>query len=167
MNSNLKNTHPTDEYYTPIQLKLSLDLETLISFDDPIYTFDKILKECNIEQYLKSDKSDLRGRIGFNSITMLKVVLFGYMTNGNISTRKLERLCINDIRFRWLLRNELSFPSHMIIDNFMNNYLKDNIENIFKEINKVIFEKDKVDLTHILQLLILINTLLILIVLFP
>ena len=56
MNSNLKNTHPTDEYYTPIQLKLPLDLETLISFDDPIYTFDKILKECNIEQYLKSDK---------------------------------------------------------------------------------------------------------------
>lgn len=149
MNSNLKNTHPTDEYYTPIQLKLPLDLETLISFDDPIYTFDKILKECNIEQYLKSDKSDPRGRIGFNSITMLKVVLFGYMTNGNISTRKLERLCINDIRFRWLLRNELSFPSHMTIDNFMNNYLKDNIENIFKEINKVIFEKDKVDLTHI------------------
>lgn len=94
MNSNLKNTHPTDEYYTPIQLKLPLDLETLISFDDPIYTFDKILKECNIEQYLKSDKSDPRGRIGFNSITMLKVVLFGYMTNGNISTRKLERLCI-------------------------------------------------------------------------
>lgn len=89
------------------------------------------------------------------------------MTNGNISTRKLERLCINDIRFRWLLRNELSFPSHMTIDNFMNNYLKDNIENIFKEINKVIFEKDKVDLTHILQLLILINTLLIWIVLFP
>ena len=42
MNSNLKNTHPTDEYYTPIQLKLPLDLETLISFDDPIYTFDKI-----------------------------------------------------------------------------------------------------------------------------
>ena len=32
MNSNLKNTHPTDEYYTPIQLKLPLDLETLISF---------------------------------------------------------------------------------------------------------------------------------------
>ena len=149
INSYLKNTYTNTRYYTPIQLRLPLDLETLISFDDPIYTFDEILKECNIAQYLKSDKNDPRGRIGFNSITMLKVILFGYMINGNISTRKLEKLCRNDIRFRWLLRNELSFPSHMTIDNFMNNYLKDNIENIFKEINKIIFEKDKVDLAHI------------------
>lgn len=149
MNSYLNNTSPVSEYYTPIQLRLPLDLETLISFDDPIYTFDGILKECNIEQYLKSDKNDPRGRIGFNSITMLKVVLFGYMINGNISTRKLEKLCRNDIRFRWLLRNEKSFPSHMTIDNFQNNYLKDSIENIFNEINKVIFAKDNVDLEHI------------------
>lgn len=149
MNSNLNNTHQTNEYYTPIQLRLPLDLETSISFDDPIYTFDEVMKGCNLEKYLKSDDKDPRGRIGFNLVTMLKVVLFGYMINGNISTRKLERLCVNDIRFRWLLKNEDSFPSHMTICNFQNNYLKDNIENIFNEINQVIFQKDKVDLNHI------------------
>lgn len=124
MNSNLKNTHPDNEYFTPIQLRLPLDLETSISFDDPIYTFDEVMKGCNLEKYLKSDIKDSRGRIGFNLVTMLKVILFGYMINGNISTRKLERLCVNDIRFRWLLRNEDSFPSHMTICNFQNNYLK-------------------------------------------
>lgn len=148
MNSNLKNTHPTNEYFTPIQLRLPLDLETSISFDDPIYTFDEVMKGCNLEKYLKSDIKDPRGRIGFNLVTMLKVVLFGYMINGNISTRKLERLCVNDIRFRWLLRNEDSFPSHMTICNFQNNCLKENIEDIFYEINSYIFEKDKVDLEH-------------------
>lgn len=148
-NSNLNYTHLHNEYYTPIQLRLPLDLETSISFDDPIYTFDEVMKGCNLEKYLKSDDKDPRGRIGFNLVTMLKVVLFGYMINGNISTRKLERLCVNDIRFRWLLKNEDSFPSHMTICNFQNNYLKDNIENIFNEINQVIFQKDKVDLNHI------------------
>lgn len=134
-NSNLNYTHLHNEYYTPIQLRLPLDLETSISFDDPIYTFDEVMKGCNLEKYLKSDDKDPRGRIGFNLVTMLKVVLFGYKINGNISTRKFERLCANDIRFRWLLRNEDSFPSHMNICNFQNNYLKDNIKNIFYEIN--------------------------------
>lgn len=148
MNSNLNNT-PRNEYYTPIQLRLPLDLETFISFDDPIYTFDEVMRGCNVEKYLKSNKEDPRGRIGFNLVTMLKVVLFGYMINGNISTRKLAKMCVNDIRFRWLLRDENSFPSHMTIDNFQKNYLKDNIENIFKEINNYIFNKEHVDLEHI------------------
>ena len=146
LNNYLNNTSSHNGYYTPIQLRLPLDLETIIGFDDPIYTFDEVLRGCNVEKYLKSDTYETRGRIGFNLVTMLKVVLFGYMINGNISTRKLEKLCVNDIRFRWLLRNENSFPSHMTFCNFMNHYLKDNIENIFKEINSYIFTKDNVDL---------------------
>lgn len=76
------------------------------------------MKGCNVEKYLKSNKEDSRGRIGFNLVTMLKVVLFGYIINRNISTRKLAKMCVNDIRFRWVLRDEISFPSHMTIDNF-------------------------------------------------
>ncbi len=149
VNSYLNNTELGTQYYTPIQLELPLDLETSISFDDPIYAFDEVMRGCNLEKYLKIDKNDNRGRIGFNPVTMLKVVLFGYMLNGYISTRKLERLCVNDIRFRWLLKKENSFPSHMTICNFMNLYLKDNIENIFNEINQYIFKKENVDLNHI------------------
>lgn len=149
LNNYLNNTSLGSEYYTPIQLRLPLDLETIISFDDPLYTFDEVMKGCNLEKYIKSNKEDPRGRIGFNLITMLKVILFGYMINGNISTRKIANLCVNDIRFRWLLRNENSFPSHMTICNFQNEYLKDTIENIFNEINEYIFKKDNVDLQHI------------------
>ncbi len=86
INCNLNNTSSHNEYYTPIQLRLPLDLETSISFDDPIYTFDEVMKGCNLEKYLKSNRNDNRSRIGFNLVTMLKVVLFGYMINGNIST---------------------------------------------------------------------------------
>lgn len=143
------NTSFSNEYCTPIQLKLPLDLETLISFDDPIVTFDEIMKGCSLEKYIISKRKDPRGAIGYNLITLLKVVLFGFMINGYISLRKLERSCINDIRFRWLLRNESKFPSHMTFSNFINDYLTDSIENIFKEVNHYIFEKDKVDLQHV------------------
>ena len=101
LNTYLNNTHFDNDYYNSIHLRLPLDLETIISFDDPIYTFDEVLRGCNVEKYLKSDTYETRGRIGFNLVTMLKVVLFGYMINGNISTRKLEKLCVNDIRFRF------------------------------------------------------------------
>ena len=52
MNSNLKNTHPTDEYYTPIQLKLPLDLETLISLliekvNSAMNSRNKIIEKVN------------------------------------------------------------------------------------------------------------------------
>lgn len=137
------------DYYNPIQLKLPLEIETLISFDDPIVTFDEIMKGCKLEKYLVSNKKDSRGRIGYNLITLLKVILFGFMINGYISLRKLERACINDIRFRWLLREENNSPSFMTFSNFINTYLSDSIENIFNEINSYVFKQENVDLEHI------------------
>ena len=50
VNNYLNNTSSCNEYYTPIQLRLPLDLETSISFDDPIYTFDEVMKGCNLEK---------------------------------------------------------------------------------------------------------------------
>lgn len=44
------------------------------------------------------------------------------MENGYESLRKIEKLCKTDIRFMWLLQDEPP-PSHMTIDNFMNNVL--------------------------------------------
>jgi transposase len=145
----LNNTLSSNRDYTPIQLILPLEIETIISFDDPIVTFDEIMKGCNLEKYMVSNRKDPRGSIGYNLITLLKVILFGFMINGYVSLRKLEKACINDIRFRWLLRNENKSPSHMTFSNFINNYLTNNIEDIFDEINRIIFERDHVDLNHI------------------
>lgn len=147
--SNLNNSPINRNYYTPIQLILPLEIETIIGFDDPIVTFDEIMKGCNLEKYIVSKRKDLRGCYGYNLITLLKVILFGFMINGNISLRKLEKACINDIRFRWLLRNENHSPSHMTISNFINEYLTDSIEEIFNEVNRYIFGSEHVDLDHV------------------
>ena len=65
-----------------------------------------------------------------------------------VSTREIEKLCNNDIRFMWLLQDNPAL-SHMTINNFMKNYLVDCMDSILKEINSYIFEKESVDLSHI------------------
>lgn len=70
------------------------------------------------------------------------------MENGYESLRKIEKLCKTDIRFMWLLQDEPP-PSHMTIDNFMNNVLNGKIEEIFADINAYIFEQENVDMDHV------------------
>jgi len=70
------------------------------------------------------------------------------MERGYASVREIEKLCKTDIRFMWLLQ-ENKAPSFMTIDNFMNNCLLDNIDNIFAEINQYIFFKENVDINHV------------------
>lgn len=143
------HTVPNNYYYTPIQLKLPIVFDETIKVDDPVYTFDRVMKGVNLKKYLVSSRKDRRGRTGYNPITMLKVVLFAFQLKGYASTREIEDLCYNDIRFRWLLQYEKDFPTHMTISNFINKYLKYNINEIFSEINKYIFESSGVDTDHL------------------
>ncbi len=141
MTNTLNYTHN----YTIKQLVLPLDIQTIIPFDDLIYTFDEVMKGCNLKKYLIADKIETRGRIGYNSVTLLEVTLFGFMLKGYTSLRELESLCKTDIRFMYLLRDEKNTPTHMTFSNFINNYLKCSIEEIFYDINQYIFEKDNVN----------------------
>ena len=74
--------------------------------------------------------------------------MFSFQLKGYTSTREIADLCRNDIRFRYLLQNEKSYPTHMTISNFINKYLIDNIENIFKDIMNKIVEINNIDLDH-------------------
>ena len=134
-------------YNTPYQLKLPLEIEKIIEISDPVYTFCEVLNQIDLKRYLVV-KENRTGRKRFDSETLLKVILFAFMEHGYISTREIEKLCKTDIRFMYLLDGEKA-PSHMTIDNVMNYCLAENIENIFNEINRYIFEVENVDLEHI------------------
>lgn len=142
------NNHLSIDYYTTFQLRLPLDLSIKIKIDDPVYTFNEVMNGVKLDKYLINPNKDPRGRKGYNSVKLLKVILFGFMLEGYASLRKLENLCNNDIRFMWLLEGD-DAPSHMTFSNFINDYLTDSIENIFREINYYIIKKDNVDLDHI------------------
>lgn len=144
------NKYVDNDYYTPIQVVLPVDYSILIRYDDPIYTFDEVMKRSDLIKYIKPKPSYSKGRKGFNPITMLKVILFGFTDRGYISLRELETACRYDIRYMYLLRNKKKVPTHQTFNNFIHNYLKDNIEKIFVEVNKYIFKKENISLETLL-----------------
>lgn len=135
------------EYCTPYQLKLPVDLERKIEIFDPVYTFCEVINHIDLRKYL-TEKDDRLGRKRYDEIALLKVILFAYMEEGYVSTRRIEKLCKTDIRFMWLLEDAQA-PSHMTVANFMNRSLSERIDEIFSDINAYVFCEQKVDLQHL------------------
>ena len=142
----MKN-HINKDYYTTYQLKLPVEVEIIIEISDPVYTFCEVMDHIDLRKYL-AIKESRTGRRRYDSDILLKVILFAFMEHGYTSVREIEKLCKTDIRFMWLLQDNPA-PSHMTIDNFMNNCLSTSIEDIFAEINEYIFETENVDLNHV------------------
>ena len=143
----MKKQNKPQIYNTPYQLKLPLEIEKIIEISDPVYTFCEVLNQIDLKRYLVIKENRI-GRKRFDSETLLKVILFAFMEHGYVSTRQIAKLCKTDIRFMWLLQDNEA-PSHMTIDNFMKSCLIDNIDKIFAEINRYIFETENVDTEHI------------------
>lgn len=143
----MKNKNTKQIYNTTYQLKLPVEISNIIEITDPVYTFCEVLNHIDLKKYL-AVKESRTGRKRYDCEILLKVILFAFTERGYVSLREIEKLCKTDIRFMWLLQGRPA-PSHMTIDNFMNEVLSESIENIFNEINAYIFEEEKVDLNHI------------------
>ena len=139
--------HNSQKYNTTYQLKLPVEISTIIEITDPVYTFCEIMDCIDLRKYL-AVKESKTGRKRYDPVILLKVILFAFMEYGYASVREIEKLCKTDIRFMWLLQG-IPAPSHMTIDNFMNETLLGNIEDIFAEINRYVFSKEKVDTEHV------------------
>ena len=89
----------TAHYSTPKQGILPLFFSDYLDICDPVFTFDELMEEVNLEQYLKNIPEHETGRIRYNPVNMLKTVLFGFMSSGYISLRELEDNCKVNIRY--------------------------------------------------------------------
>ena len=137
----------TTNYFRPKQGVLPMFISDFLDICDPVLTFDEFMEGININKYLNTVKEHDTGRIRYNPVNMLKTVLFGFMTNGYMSLRELEDSCKVNIRFMYLMENER--PSYRTFGYFINEILADSIEDIFNDINKKIFDEEKVDLNHL------------------
>lgn len=142
----MRPTLNNNGYYTPRQLKLPLVIEKIIDISDPVYTFCEVMDHIDLQKYFAAKESK-KGRPKYDSVKLLKVILFAFMENGVCSLRNLEKLCKNDIRYMYLL-DDMKAPSHMTFANFINEELADSVEDIFREICLYIFAEDDVDLQH-------------------
>lgn len=127
------------------QLKLPLSLEIKIPFDSEVRTFDEVFRQLEIKKYLITDQ-DSRGRIGYNPVNMLKLIMFCQMEKIQ-SLRDMAKAAKNDIRMMWLT-DELK-PSHQTIKTFMDKYLVTGIDSIFYELTKYLIKKESIDTTKL------------------
>ena len=142
----MKKQNYIENNYTPKQLKLPIEIEKIIDFSDPVYSFCEIVDQIDLSKFFVV-KGYKTGRPRCSYTKLLKIVLFSFMENGYLSLRKIEKACKTDIRYMWIL-DDMKAPSFATIGNFIRENLTDAIENIFIEINKIIFEKENVDLEH-------------------
>lgn len=142
----MKKLNNTNKNYKPKQLKLPLEIERIIEISDPVYSFSEIVDCIDLNSYF-AKKGCKTGRPRYNRTNLLKVILFSFMKNGYLSLRGIEKSCKTDIRYMYLL-DDMDAPSFVTIGNFIRDSLTNSIENIFIDINKVIFSKENVDLTH-------------------
>ena len=122
-------------------------IQDYLDICDPVLTFDRFMGEIDLEKYLKEIPKHEVGRLRYNPVSMLKTILFGFMTNGYVSLRELEDSCKVNLRFMYLMDHEV--PSYRTFGYFINEILSDSIEKLFCDINQKIFEKEHTDLQHL------------------
>lgn len=80
------------------QLKLPVEISTIIEISDPVYTLCEVMDSIDLKKYLAAPESKT-GRKRYNSEILLKVILFAFMEFGYVSIGRIEQLCKTDIRF--------------------------------------------------------------------
>jgi transposase len=78
------------------------------------------------------------GRIGTSPKALFKVLVYGYMS-GLYSSRKIERACLRDINFMYLLGG-MKAPDHNTIARFRSDRLKDIIDELFMQLTSLLAE---------------------------
>lgn len=138
----------TDMNYTPIQLKMPVDMERIIEINDPVYAFNEVVAHIDLNKYFVEKDYKATGRPRYDREKLLKVVLFAFMELGYPSLRQIEKLCRTDIRFIWIL-DGMAVPTYATICNFINEELSCSLEEIIQNINSYIFSEEGVDLNHV------------------
>ena len=68
----------TDIYYTPIQLKIPIDLTKIIDISDEVFTFNEVIDHIDPFKYMTGERN-LLGRKRYDEEKLFKVILFAFM----------------------------------------------------------------------------------------
>lgn len=100
-------------YHQDQLMALPPTLEDLIPSDHTVRVVNDVINAINIEPLLKA--YHVRGNSNYHPLLLLKVLVYGYLTN-IYSSRKLAEACRKRIPFMWL--SGMSKPDHNTINRF-------------------------------------------------
>ena len=126
-----KNYTLNEEGY---QLKLPLNLETIIPVDDSVRLLSQFVEAMDL-----TDLYSTYERINTVSPrTLLKIVLYSYM-NGDYSSRSMELNCKRDINFMYLLEGK-PVPDHATFARFRSIHFAPCAKRILAEMSGLLYE---------------------------
>ena len=118
------------------QLKLPLELETIIPENDSVRLLSQFVEEMDLtDLYSTYDRIN-----SLSPRTLLKIVLYSYM-NGDYSFRSMELNCKRDINFMFLLEGH-SAPDHATLARFRSIHFAPCSKRILAEVSNILFDLD-------------------------
>ena len=128
-------------YTTNDNLLLPPCLGDFIDANDPVRVVDRIIEQLDLSILLK--QYSRVGNPAYHPRLLLKMLIYGYLRN-TYSSRRIEELGKNDIRFLWL--NGMSCPDHNTINRFRSGRLKGVLKEVFASIVKFLVQEGLVSL---------------------
>ncbi len=125
---------PTFRPYQQNQLLvLPPSLDDLISPTHTVRIVDDVINRINLEPLLKA--YHVRGGSNYHPLLLLKVLVYGYVTN-IYSSRKLAEACRERVPFMWL--SAMNKPDHNTINRFRGVRLKHALRQVFEEVVRLL-----------------------------
>lgn len=110
-------------------MALPPSLEELIAVNHPVRVVSAVLDKIDITPLKKQYKPG--GTSSYHPLVLLKVLVYGYISN-IYSSRKLEEAVCQNIHFMWLAG--MSRPDHNTINRFRGERLKEPLQKIFVQV---------------------------------
>ncbi|MCK5337323.1 MAG: transposase, partial [Bacteroidales bacterium] len=128
--------------YNPKQdMLLPPSLDELIDGNHSVRIVDQVIDHIDIDPLIKKFKGG--GTSSYHPRLMLKVLIYGYLTN-QYSSRKIEDALHQNIHFMWL--SGMSYPDHNTINRFRSDRLKGVLKQVFSQVVLLLVEAGHVSL---------------------
>ena len=117
------------------------NFDDFIPDNDPVRIINRVVESIDLSAVIATYKDN--GCSAYHPKLLLKVIIYAYLRN-TYSSRKIEDLTANDIRFMWLAA--MQRPDHRTINNFRSSRLKGTLREIFTQVVRLFVDGSMVTL---------------------
>lgn len=127
------------------QLSIKI-LENMIDNNDSVRLLSQVMEELNYSELIKAYSPKGRKSV-ISPKVLFKILVYAYMNN-IYSSRKIEKACLRDINFMWLLQGAKA-PDHNTIARFRTMRVSVAGENLFYQLINRLIELKEIELENI------------------